>query len=814
MRRAGCAAAAAVTLAGLAALPAALVASTGAAAATTHDTAATHDAAATHGTAATHDTARGSSSPAAVAITGMRPRWAGPKSAVAISGSVTNNSKAPVGGLVVQLYASPTPVSSIAQITPGTVPYNDLAAFQPLAGARWRSRELQPGQTVRWQIRFRAREIGMTQFGVYPLVAVTQSRAGAVIGAGGSYLPYMPGNKTPSSRPKPEQISWLWPLIDKPMLGAPWQNVCTAAQASTLARSLSPGGRLANLVAVGQRGAAAATTAWQAEELASQSTRSKAARGEPSQSLAGLHGVTWAVDPALLANVKALTTCRSRDPGLAQAATAWLASVGTATADQPLFAMPYGDPNVVALIQQNHQEDVKNGYRLGRDVTKRILRRDVSPSASQPADASAQTAAIAWLPDGTAAYATIENLARYQIQVRTVVLSRSALPNAPDTVVRTPNGSGRSSTLLLTNDSLDALLSSAGPAPGSVFAASQDFLAQTALVAAEQPGQPIVVAPPARWDPPSSLAADVLAETASAPWLSPVSLTALAGTKSAPDVALPPSSPGRPFYPKKELSGLTLVGQQIYQIESMQAFPDPDLFLAMGAIESSAWNGKSRATALAMLHTVTGQMTKEQGAVHFVAGKAGIRITLGGLKGTVPVSIYNPLDFAVKVRVRLYYSQATGVKIVEDPPVVTIPAGKPETIKLHVQATEVGSTTVTMRLENASGQLMPSSRVARMTVQATQVGVLGMIIFACALGVVLIASAARAVRHGRPVAAGASTQQDGANTDGMASDQPGNKVADGEQAPSDALDAGEMVAQAATVVPERSELGAPRPPGL
>ena len=39
---------------------------------------------------------------------------------------------------------------------------------------------------------------------------------------------------------------------------------------------------------------------------------------------------------------------------------------------------------------------------------------------------------------------------------------------------------------------------------------------------------------------------------------------------------------------------------------------------------------------------------------------------------------------------------------------------------------------------------------ARMTIQATQVGVLGMIIFACALGVFLIASAARAVRRGRP----------------------------------------------------------------
>ena len=477
--------------------------------------------------------------------------------------------------------------------------------------------------------------------------------------------------------------------------------------------------------------------------------------------------------------------------------------------------MPYGDPNVVALIRQNHQDDVKNAFRLGRDVAKRILRRDVSPSASQPADASAQTGAIAWQAGGTAVYGTIEDLAGYQIGVRTVVLSRSALPHAPGTVVRTPNGSGSSSTLLLANDSLSALLSSPGHAPGSVFATSQDFLAQTALLAAQQSGQPIVVAPPARWDPPASLATSVLAETVSAPWLSPVSLTDLASGKSAPDVGLPQSNPGGPSYPKAELSALTLVGQQINQTQSMQASPDPDLYLAIGAVESSAWDAKSsRATARAMLQTVARQVSREQGAVHFVAGKAGIRITLGGLKGIVPVSIYNPLDFAVKVRVRLYYNQATGVKIVEDPLVVTVLAGSPATIKLHVQATEVGSTTLTMRLENSRGQLLPSSRPARMTVQATQVGVLGMIIFACALGVVLIASAARAVRHGRPVAAGASTPRDGAETDGMGSDQPGDKVADGERAPSDPLEEGQMAGEPATVVPERSELGAPRPPGL
>jgi Family of unknown function (DUF6049) len=794
--------AAAITLAGFAALPAALLASTDAAAATSQATTTTQGA-----------TTEGGSSPAAVAITGMNPRWAGPRSAITISGLLTNTSKTPVSGLVVQLYASPTQVGSIAEITPGTVPYTDLANVGQLPGAQWRSGRLQPGQSVRWRIHFRAREIGMTMFGVYPLAAVAENRAGVVLGASTSYLPFMPGKKSPYSRPKPERISWLWPLIDKPMLGAPWQNVCKTPQAKALARSLSPGGRLANLVAVGQRGAAA-TAAWQAAELAGQSARSKAGRTEPSQSLAGLDGITWAVDPALLANAKALTTCRSTAPGLAQAATAWLASVGTATANQPLFVLPYGDPNVVALIRQNHQDDAKNAYQGGRDVATRILGRDVSPSASHPPDLSAQTAAIAWPAGGTAGYATIENLASSQVRVRTVVLSRSALPQAPSTVVQTPDGAGHLSTLLLANDSLGALLSSVGNAHGAAFATSQAFLAQTALLAAQQPGQPIVVAPSARWNPSASLATGLLAETAPAPWLSPVTLTALASGTSAPLVSPPQDSLREPSYPKWELGGLKMVGQQIYQLERMQAIPNTNLYLALGAIESSAWDGRSRPTARAMLHTVEVQVASQQGAVHIVAAKAGIRITLGGLKGSVPVSIDNPLGFAVRVRLRLNYNQATGVKIVADPAVVTISKNSSQTIKLHVQATQVGSTTLTMRLENSQGQLLPSSGAARMTVHATQVGVLGVIIFACALGVVLIASAARAVRHGRPVTAAASTPRDGAKPDGMGSEQLGSKVADGERAPSDALEEGEIAGEPATVVSERSELGTPRPPGL
>ncbi len=399
---------AALTLAGLA-IPAALLTSTGAVAAVTTQGTATTRAATTRAVA--RDTATtpgtrsaGPSSPVTVTITGMYPQSATASSELAISGSLTNTSKAPVSGWVVQLYASATPVSSTTEIAPGAVPYYDLAGIQQLAGVRWRSGPLQPGQSVHWEMRFRARKIGMTQFGVYPLAAVAHNRIGTVLGASTTDLPYMPGKKSPysSTRPVREQISWLWPLIDKPMLGPSWQKkFCTSPQARALGQSLRPGGRLANLVAVGQGGAATATTAAQTAELAGRSVQGSAARGEPAQSLAGIDGVTWAVDPALLADAKALTACRSTAPGLAQAATAWLASVATATAGQPLFAMPYGDPNVVALIRQNHQGDVKNAFRLGGALACRILRRNLVPARSQ-ASSSASAAGIAWLAGGTA----------------------------------------------------------------------------------------------------------------------------------------------------------------------------------------------------------------------------------------------------------------------------------------------------------------------------------------------------------------------------------------------------------------------------
>ena len=607
----------------------------------------------------------------------------------------------------------------------------------------------------------------MTTFGVYPLAAQLQSGIGSVLATSTTYLPYEPAKKGPyaSSRRPPAKISWLWPLIDRPLLNQPWQDNCSGPQASALAQSLS-NGRLSQLVRIG------ATTQAQGHSLADDAS------------------ITWVVDPALLVNARALAGCHIAEPRWARTASAWLAELRSATAGRPLAVTPYGDPNVAALIAVGHGADVRRSFQLGRALAGQILHRDLSPAGpGGTSTALAAAAGIGWPTAGVPGYGTLENLANVN-GVGTLVLSSDAFPAAQRSVLRTANGGGGYITALLASQALTQLLTAAGN--GSAFTTGQAFLAETALLAQQVPAQPIVVAPPHRFDPPAGLPAELLTDTATAPWLSPVSLTSLATARTVstvPTSQWPLGSAGQsPLTGRSELRQLRVLDRQIAQLESIRARPDQDLYLAVSAVESSAWQGGSKGIAAAMLETLADRISDQQQAVKIIAEK---RITLGGLKGGVPVSIDNPLPFPVKVQLLLQYNQASGVKIAAEPAsLITVPARTAQTVRLRVQAAEVGSTTVTLQLATPGGALLSAPQ--RMTIQATQVGVLGMIICAAALGVFLIASAARAVRRGQPVT-GADQPQAG---------QPGGDHA---------ADAGMEPAEPDTVMAERTELGAGKP---
>jgi hypothetical protein len=695
-----------------------------------------------------------------ITITGMNPRWASAGSTITVTGSLTNTSGQRLSHPSVQLLSSSTPISSLAELQQGLGQFGGLADAD-VPGGSWSSTgQLAPGALVTWSIRVRASGIGMTTFGVYPLTAQAQDALGTPLASSSTYLPYMPARKGPdsNSRPAPAKIAWVWPLVDTPVLDAPWQSNCTGPQAQALAVSLASGGRLSGLVT--------------------------AARDD---------GVTWAVDPALLANVKALTSCTSTNPQLARVASGWLTEFISATSGQPLFVTPYGDPNLTSLIRQSHADDVQRSFELGRTISGRILDRDVTPQVGNGATTTlAQAAGIAWPTNGTAGYPTVENLAAKD-GVRTLLLASSALPSEQATAAQTPDGVGGYVTVLLADDSLTQLLGSATSAPGSAFATSQQFLAQTALLVQQDPAdpEPVIAAPPQRWQPPAGLAATLLADTASAPWLRSASLTSLASAKKMPAVQLASVSNGQSFG-KKELAAIRALDVQIAQLQTLKAYPNLDPYLAVSTIESSAWQGSTRGTAKAMLIAVAKRIAEQSKDVQIVAES---RITLGGLKGSVPVSIDNRLGYAVQVRLQLQFNQSSGIKIDPSPPgLVTIQAHTVQPIRLRVQATQVGSTTIAMRLVNRNGQALPNEPVL-MTVQATQVGVLGMIIFAAALGVFLIAAAARAVRRGR-----APPPTDQGIAEGPAVDQ-------GDEG-------SEPAAEPDTVMPERTGLGTANTPGL
>jgi hypothetical protein len=702
-----------------------------------------------------------SPAPVSIAITGMTPQWAVPGSTIKVSGSLRNTSRQPESHLTVQLFGSVSPVSSLAVLQEDvSQPYSPADAA--LSDASWHlPGQLAAGASANWSIHVPGSVLGMTAFGVYPLAAQAQTAVGTPLATTTTYLPYEPAKKGAyaGTRPAPAQIAWVWPLIDTPLLNEPWQSDCAGPQASALAQSLSSGGRLSGLL-------------------------------EAGRTVAG-HNITWAVDPALLANVRALTTCHSSEPRWARAASAWLTELQAATAGQPVFATPYGDPNAVALADAGHGGDVRLSFQLGRDLAGRILRRSMSPAGTAGTPpALTQAAGMAWPAGGVPGYPALENLAIVD-GVGTLLLSSSAFPAGQPTVTRTLDGGGSYMNLLLASDSITRLLGSAGSAPGSGFAAGQQLLAETALLAGQGSPEPIIAAPPHRWDPPAGLAASLLAATALAPWLSSVSLPSLSSARNIQAGAAPAGSVGKPSVSRSQLRKLTALSGLIAQLESIRAQPDADLYFALFAVESSVWQGKSKATARAMLAALTHRIAREQQSVRIFAES---RITLGGLKGSVPVSIDNSLGYAIKVKLQLQYSQASGVRIAPDPQgLVTVPMHTAETIRLHVQAQEVGSTTVTMGLVSGSGQPL-SAVTSRMTIQATQVGVLGMIIFAAALGVFLIASAARAVRRGRPV---------------PAPDQPVNDKAADDHGD----EGGAGHAEPDTVMAERTELGTAGTPG-
>jgi hypothetical protein len=652
-----------------------------------------------------------------VVIESVSPQWARPGHAVTVSGVVHNGTGVTQNGLLIQLRSSASALTSeddLSLYASGNLPA-DTPEGLPVALPS----AIPPGRSVHFQLKLNPDTAGMSSFGVYPLAAQVQDSIGAAAATDRTFLPFWP------SGPKPKRLSigWLWPI-----LGSPEQTACRALRSNDLAASLASDGRLTGLLDAGRSYSSAAQ-------------------------------LTWAIDPAVVRTAQTMShpyTVQTQ-AGCADAkamhadgaAGDWLSGLTGAIAGQQAFLTPYADVDVAALSHDGLDADLRSAFTEGRTVGSKILHLP----------ASADT--MAWPAGGLADMGVLGSLAINGIG--TVVLDSTVMPpkGLPPNYTPSAQASANSQVgsplhVLLADHTISQILAAPATGAGSGFATEQRFLAQTAMIVAELPAtaRSLVVAPSRLWSPAPGLASGLLNETVHAPWLRPTSLSSMAA-QAHPAGQVRHQAPPAYHVSRSELSRsyLTRVGSVSAAIRLQASIFTPGnpgyLSAAVAALESVDWPGsraQSAATRLSLLDELqdyAGSQARKVGVID-----SGRQITLSGSSGKVPVSIFNGLHTAVRVRLRAQVPADGRLSIGPFNDKVTIAAGETRTITLSVHAATVGSTEMTLSLLTPSGAALPGTTV-QLPVHATRFGTLALVILSGALALFILASFARAVRRSR-----------------------------------------------------------------
>ena len=693
-------------------------------------------------------------SPVVVEVTTLAPR--APVSAdepFRVAGRLVNCGEEAVDGLQVRLVTGGR-LTSRSQLRRATA--------EPVIGSRRlpaqdaQVTELGAGASTRFDVRVQVADLRLgTRNGVHPLAVQARGRTGdgprGPVGLASTFVPWFPEGPV-----APTRLAWLLPLVDEPHRGPG-----AVMLSNRLEDLVADGGRLARALLGGRVGAAGAC---EEPALAAGATAAapptSACRGEPVP-------LTWAVDPDLVHSVEAMTQPyaalvdgRRTDQPTSDAAAAWLSSLRTAAAGADVLALPYADPDVVALSRTGSPltDDVALLQQLGQSEVRRLL--DAEPLQT-----------VAWPPAGpvTGVVDTLSGSER-----RALVVDPSSLTgrDAEDTD-RTP---GARTTLPSTVEPVpalvpdDALSDLVAPDPTDdrwqgARLAEQRWLAETAMIAAERPGESrtLVVAPDRRADLDPAVLAAAVADTGRLPWLCGVPLDdAAAGTERCaqlpdtqpatadPDPSVPATSvPGAQALPPSFVRAVAEVRTESDQLTEQVLTPDDEgakdirarLLRARGRAESTAWRNRP-GTGRRMLDLLDDDVDALRSRVTLVGRPA----LLTGREGVVQLVVQNALDQPVRVGVRLDPTSAARLTS-EDTEIRVVPGQNTRQVSVRVQARTSGRFTARVGLVDASGR--PFGETVELAVRSTQYGRVALAVTGVAAAVLLVAAGVRVTRRVR-----------------------------------------------------------------
>lgn len=621
---------------------------------------------------------------------------------IAITGSVTNNGKQTVTDAHVGVRVGPSLTSRSAIDSAARRTGFQLGLDAPEVGGKYVAKfsKIAPGGSQHFSISVPVKELDLGSDGVYQLGVSLTGRTAAqpwdqILGIQRTFLPWQPEAADTKTK-----TTYLWPLISTVHLTAETgsdEQQTPVFKNDDLAREISPGGRLDQLLSLGS-------------DL----------------------DVTWVLDPDLLASVDAMRDgyqIRTEDgrttTGKSQTvAKAWLDKLEKTVQDKKVVALPFADPDLASLAHN------------GKDVTGSLSHlRDATDVASDTVDTILHvkpSTDFAWPAEGAVDPSIIKvatSAGADKVIARSDSLRETGgLPYTPSAA--RPVGGG--TTAVVADARLSTAFQGDMTRANSSTLAVQKFLAQSLMINLQEPDEQrsIVVAPQRM---PSGSQAQTMAQALRAlrdgNWSESQGLSAAA--KAKPDAGATTRVPSASSYPsslrKQELSRTaferiqgtqtTLDNFQVILTDKSRVVTPFGRAIDRGM--STSWRGRA-SQGVTFRDGVDSYLKDLTGLVHLI-DKSDAK--LSGRSATIPVTVQNNLVQGVdNLVLRLTSRQPTRLKIGDGPydeQPIQVAGEHSQSVKFTTSTKANGPVEVVAQLYTKDGQAYGSE--VRFEVKVTEI---------------------------------------------------------------------------------------------
>ncbi|MDO0913475.1 DUF6049 family protein [Streptomyces sp. DT2A-34] len=622
----------------------------------------------------------------AVAVDSLTPSVPGDGDTLTVSGTVTNKGKQAVTDAQVDLrLGSALNTRSAIDTVAGRTGYQGSLDGAPVGGKYVKEfSKLTPGVSQRFSISVPVDDLDLGGDGVYPLAVSLSGETSTqpwdqVLGIQRTFLPWQPDGADTKTR-----TTVLWPLISTAHMTAQTgsnESQTPVFRDDDLAKEISPGGRLQQLVSLGR-------------EL----------------------DVTWVIDPDLLASVDAMTD-NYRVQGEGDTTTAgthqavanqWLAELQAAVQDKEVVALPFADPDLASLAHNgtnvtgslNH---LKEAADVATDTVESILHVEPTTDFAWPVNGAVDPSIV---KVATSAGAD-KVITRSDSLVET-----GGLPYTPSAA--RPIGGG--TTAVVADARMSTLFQGNLTRASSSTLAVQRFLAQSLALNLQSDKQRSIVVAPQRM--PTASQAQAMAEAVTAlqdgTWSQSQELTTAATAKpdsgaatNVPAASKYPSSLRKQELPRSAYEQIATTQDKLDKFKvilSKEARVVTPFGRAMNREMSTSWRGRSgeaadyRNAVEAYIDSLAGQVT--------LIDKSETK--LSGRSATIPVTVQNNLVQGVEHLVLRLTSKSPrrleigGERFYEQD--VAVSGGHSQTVKFTTSAQANGQATVVAQLFTEDGQ--------------------------------------------------------------------------------------------------------------